>query len=192
MSARFPCGHADDGGYRRMSLVHEALQKAERERQRKTGAAPSAPAATPVAPLGQSTPAQAPRLPEPIPSAPHPVVSRKPAPPVEAAPRANQFLLPVLIGCVAIVAMIAIVFLVSNATSVLRQSEGKSAGHHSIHRCASDKARPHACRGRRPGGSARFQAGSRQRCRRDGDRYTTTFSASERFEVQAQRDYERS
>ena len=105
-----------------MSLVHEALQKAEREKQRKA-AAPKAPVAAPIAPLGQSATAQAPRLPEPVPSAPHPVVSGKPAPPVETAPRANQFLLPVLIGCVAIVAMIAIVFLVSNATSALRQSK---------------------------------------------------------------------
>lgn len=106
-----------------MSLVHEALQKAEREKQRKAAAAPKASVAAPIAPLGQSASVQAPRLPEPITSSPHPVISGKPVPPVEASPRANQFLLPVLIGCVAIVAIIAIVFLVSNATSALRQSK---------------------------------------------------------------------
>ena len=36
-------GGTNGGGRGRMSLVHEALRKAEREKQRKTGAAPSAP-----------------------------------------------------------------------------------------------------------------------------------------------------
>ena len=44
-----------------MSLVHEALQKAEREKQRKAAAAPSATVAAPVAPLGQAKPIYAPR-----------------------------------------------------------------------------------------------------------------------------------
>lgn len=106
-----------------MSLVHEALQKAEREKQRKMGVAPSAPAAAPAAPLGQATPVYAARPAEPLPLETREAVTRKTAPAVEAPSRTNQFLLPVLIGCVAIVAMIAIVFLVSNATSTLRQTK---------------------------------------------------------------------
>jgi hypothetical protein len=106
-----------------MSLVHEALQKAEREKQRKVGAAPSAPVAVstppPVhAPAVSSLPTTAPVTP-----IPREIVAHKPAPAVEAPQRTNPFLLPALIGCVAIVAIIAIVFLVSNATSALRQSK---------------------------------------------------------------------
>ena len=109
-----------------MSLVHEALRKAEREKQRKTGAVPSAP----PSPHQAATPQPA-----------HPPVAHAPAPTMTAAPvprhmdarppasalekplETNHFLLPALIGCVAIVAIIAIVFLVSNASSVLRQSK---------------------------------------------------------------------
>ena len=103
-----------------MSLVHEALQKAEREKQRKAAAAP---VPTPVAPLGQVTPIYRPHSAEPLPPVAGEPVAVKPAPTPEALSRPNQFLLPVLIGCVAIVAMIAIVFLVGNVTSTLRQSK---------------------------------------------------------------------
>ena len=106
-----------------MSLVHEALQKAEREKQRKAGTAPSATVATPVAPLGKAKPIYAPRSTEPLPPVTREPVTVNPSPEVEAPSRSSQFLLPVLIGCVAIVAMIAIVFLVRNATSALRQSK---------------------------------------------------------------------
>jgi hypothetical protein len=106
-----------------MSLVHEALQKAEREKQRKAAAAPSATVATPVAPLGQAKPIYAPHSVEPLPPVARESVTAKPAPAGKAPRRPNQFLLPVLIGCVTIVATIAIVFLVSNATSTLRQSK---------------------------------------------------------------------
>lgn len=105
-----------------MSLVHEALQKAEREKQRKVGAARSAPAAVPA-----PQPVHVPAVPSlaataPVTSASRETVTHKPAPVVEEPPKTNPFLLPVLISCVAIVAIIAIVFLVSNATSAFRQS----------------------------------------------------------------------
>lgn len=105
-----------------MSLVHEALQKAEREKQRKLGTAPSAPVS-----VRASQPSSAPAIHSPVPAAPmfpsaHPTVPHGPVAPAEDPPKPNNVLLPLLIGCVAIVAMIAVVFLVGNATSVLRQS----------------------------------------------------------------------
>jgi hypothetical protein len=101
-----------------MSLVHEALQKAEREKQRKLGAAPSPPI-----PHTAPHPAPAPVFHEPVAIAPvaH-AVSHKPAAAVEELPKTNNFLLPALISCVAIVAMVSVIFLVMNATSLLRQS----------------------------------------------------------------------
>ena len=109
-----------------MSLVHEALRKAEREKQRKTGAAPSAPpsphqAATPQ-PVHPPV-AHAPVLTMPAAPVPRHMDARPTAPVLEKPPETNHLLLPALIGCVAIVAIIAIVFLVSNASSVLRQSK---------------------------------------------------------------------
>jgi hypothetical protein len=104
-----------------MSLVHEALQKAEREKQRKLGMAPSPPISH-AAPHPVSTPlVHAPVATAPMAPITH-AFSHKPAAPVEEPQKTNNFLLPALIGCVAIVAMIAMVFIVSNATSVLRQS----------------------------------------------------------------------
>jgi hypothetical protein len=105
-----------------MSLVHEALQKAEREKQRKLGTAPSVPIS-----VGAPHPASAPVIHAPVATAPmatavRAAVSHKPVNPAEEPEKPNNVLLPLLIGCVAIVAMIAIVFLVGNATSVLRQS----------------------------------------------------------------------
>jgi hypothetical protein len=105
-----------------MSLVHEALQKAEREKQRKAGIASSAPVALPL-----PQPVRAPAVHAPVATTPGAPLARE-AVPVKSAttaepPRPNPFLLPALIGCVAIVAIIAIVFLVSNATSALRQSK---------------------------------------------------------------------
>ncbi len=106
-----------------MSLVHEALQKAEREKQRKLGAAASAP--TPLAP---PPPIATPVIHAPVVIAPTLSLPLQTAPPRQAAPggepaHSRNFLLPSLIGCVAIVAIIAIVFLASNASSVLRQSK---------------------------------------------------------------------
>jgi hypothetical protein len=79
-----------------MSLVYEALQKAEREKQRKTGAAPASPL-----PVAEARPISAPT---PVPVA------------APAAPRSYQPLLLGLIGCVCIVALVAILYLVSNST----------------------------------------------------------------------------
>jgi hypothetical protein len=105
-----------------MSLVHEALQKAEREKQRKLGSAPAAPV-TPAPPPPVSAPViHPPAATAPMTHVPHGAASHQPAAAVEEMPEKNNFLLPALIGCVAIVAIIAIVFLVSSATSVLRQS----------------------------------------------------------------------
>jgi len=110
-----------------MSLVHEALRKAEREKQRKAGVAPNAtpsPAAHQVAtpPPARATTAQAPVVTMPVAPVTRSVDTRQPTPNVEKPLEPNHFLLPALIGCVAIVAIIAIVFLVSNASSALRQS----------------------------------------------------------------------
>ena len=106
-----------------MSLVHEALRKAEREKQRKLGTAPAAPT-----PHVTSQPVRAPIVHSPAVATPvAPVVrapsAHTPAPTVERPTDKNNFFLPMLIGCVAIVAIIAIVFIVRNATSVLRQSK---------------------------------------------------------------------
>ena len=111
-----------------MSLVHEALRKAEREKQRKAGVAPAAP----VQPL-PSTPAPSAPTHQPVPHAPITPTAvastiRAPAPhptpgPTEQPRETNHLLLSALIGCVAIVAIIAIVFLVSNASSVLHQAK---------------------------------------------------------------------
>ena len=109
-----------------MSLVHEALQKAEREKQRKLGTVPSAPVS-----LGTPHPVSTPVFHAPVTTATvasvaRPAGSHSPAAPVVEPQKTNNILLPALIGCVAIVAMIAVVFLVSNATAVLRQSKENS------------------------------------------------------------------
>ena len=116
-----------------MSLVHEALRKAEREKQRKLGSTPqvSHPAATP-----QPVHAPVVHVPiAPVPVAPvtrnavahKPAAVNQPAPVLRESKEANHMLLPALIGCVAIVAIIAIVFLVSSASSMLRQSKDNPA-----------------------------------------------------------------
>jgi|SRR5579859_7006015 len=96
-----------------MSLVHEALRKAEREKQRKLGSTPPAPHPAPSQPLYEP-----PAISTPV--AHKSTAADKPTP---GAREPNHFLLPALIACVAIVAIIAIVFLVSSASSVLRQSK---------------------------------------------------------------------
>lgn len=67
-----------------MSLVHEALQKAEREKQRKAGEHP-APAATPAA-----------------------------APP--PAPRAMPVILPIALACMALLAVLATIWILTRHT----------------------------------------------------------------------------
>ncbi len=111
-----------------MSLVHEALRKAEREKLLKTGVAPSATSAphqpAPPPPAQTHTPVvHAPAVATPFGSpirGAHPL-SQSPTP--ERPRETNRYLLPALIGCVAIVAIIAIVFLVSNAPSMFRQTK---------------------------------------------------------------------
>jgi hypothetical protein len=111
-----------------MSLVHEALRKAEREKQRKAGTVPGAPPAlhhpAPPQPAQSHTSvAHAPVAASPV-ASPMRGAQNHPQPPAPERSRdTNHSLLPALIGCVAIVAIIAIVFLVSNASSVLRQTK---------------------------------------------------------------------
>lgn len=88
-----------------MSLVHEALQKAEREKQRK---AIVVPPRTPPTPGPSLSPA---------------AVIAPPAAATTVQPqRTHHVLLTTLIVCVSIVALVAIVYLVSNATSMIRGS----------------------------------------------------------------------
>jgi len=99
-----------------MSLVHEALLKAEREKQRKAAAGPGASANPPLALTRTTTTRPAsvelgPVPPREIAATPTPAAAN-PAP-----AQSNQFLLPVLISCVAIVALVALMFLIRNATS---------------------------------------------------------------------------
>jgi hypothetical protein len=105
-----------------MSLVHEALQKAEREKLRKTGAAPAVPPGpvpktAPVEPLVVEAMHVNPPAPHLAPARPVPVA--RPVPP----PKSQYALLSVLFACVAVVAIVAIVYLVSRATSTLRESK---------------------------------------------------------------------
>ncbi len=100
-----------------MSLVHDALQKAEREKMRKAGLQP-APAPKPSQPF-------IPGRPPPGDSAPipHSAVSQPKVDPFAAlvldapAQKKSSPLLPMLIGIVAMVALVAIAFLVTLAAS---------------------------------------------------------------------------
>jgi hypothetical protein len=107
-----------------MSLVHEALQKAEREKLRKAGIAPTppVPAASVVHP-GQSSATHAAVPVTTVIPLGRETAPQEPGPATAAPPKSNSYLLPALIGCVAIVAVIATVFLVSSAASVWRQSK---------------------------------------------------------------------
>jgi len=115
-----------------MSLVHEALRKAEREKQRKVGSAPQASHPTTPQPV-HAPPVHVPVAPAPVAPVTRNTIAHKsavvdqPAPVLRESKEANHSLLPALIGCVAIVAIIAIVFLVSSASSVLRQSKESPA-----------------------------------------------------------------
>ena len=80
-----------------MSLVYEALQKAEREKERKTGAPP----ARELKPVTPAKPV-APQLPVP-------------APPVQPAAPSRSYL-SMLIVCVSLVALVGIVYMVLLAT----------------------------------------------------------------------------
>ena len=121
-----------------MSLVHEALQKAEREKQRQTGVAP-------VATRPQPTPA-------PVAMAPISRASITPAPVksvvvVPAPQKSAPAFLSVMIACVAVVAMVAIVYLVSQAITANRRApvvagEGEAPAESKPNATGSTAARP--------------------------------------------------
>jgi type II secretory pathway component PulC len=104
-----------------MSLVHEALQKAEREKHRKASAALAAPlarqqlAATPVSTTSSVTVVS--------PAVTAQVTQTAPTVAVAEQPRSHHALLTTLIVSVGIVALVAIVYLVGNATSTIRESQ---------------------------------------------------------------------
>lgn len=102
-----------------MSLVHEALEKAAREKQRKTGFSGSAvPAKSPSSekPLGET--------PKPLTTSPASVSAPAPAP----APKTSQALLTIVISCVGLVAMVAIVYLVIRATTTTPPAPAPDGG----------------------------------------------------------------
>jgi hypothetical protein len=110
-----------------MSLVHEALRKAEREKQLKAGTTPSASPAPRQPASPQPAQVHTPVVHASVASAPvaparRELASSSQMPEGEQPGETNRFVLPALLGCVAIVAIIAIVFLVSNFSSVLRQT----------------------------------------------------------------------
>jgi hypothetical protein len=83
-----------------MSLVYEALQKAEREKQRKAGIVPPPSPAREVRPVPVENPRQ----------------QTEPPPATVAPARAYQPFLVSLVVCVSVVALVAIVYLVAAAT----------------------------------------------------------------------------
>ena len=102
-----------------MSLVHEALLKAEREKQRKTGGAPVfARWAQPVAPRPAPPREEKPVAPTKTPGFPQTPVSPAPA----SAQKSHQTVLVVVAACVALVAIVAIVFMVNRTTFTARKT----------------------------------------------------------------------
>jgi len=102
-----------------VSLVHDALQKAEREKQRKTGVVPAPPPPrpeSPSTPTVSSVAGAGPATTAPVPSAAAVTVAVEP-------PQSNHALLTILISCVAVVALVAIVYLVGSATATIRESQ---------------------------------------------------------------------
>jgi hypothetical protein len=105
-----------------MSLVHEALQKAEREKRRKSGEPPAAAVASRELPAHKqpwerpSGRANQPIAPTSMSGLPQ---QTAPAPPAKH----SSGLLTLLIGCVAFVAIVAIVYLVGRAAGTIRESK---------------------------------------------------------------------
>ncbi len=91
-----------------MSLVHQALRKAEQEKLRKTGVVPE-----PVTPRIPLTPTAAP-IPTSRPATPAPT---SPPPAAPASAPSTSFL-PALLSIVAFVAIVAMVYLVIRATTI--------------------------------------------------------------------------
>ena len=103
-----------------MSLVHEALQKAEREKQRKTGDPPIfVQRAQPVAPRPALPREDKPVAPTRVSGFPQAPASPAPAP----VAKSHQTVLVVVAACVALVAIVAIVFIVNRTASVARKTE---------------------------------------------------------------------
>src|SRR5260221_14380741 len=98
-----------------MSLVHEALQKSEREKQRKSGNIPLAVSSSrPVATQDFSHVPLATQAREKAAEASRP--SLPPSAEPSAGPKFSQALLTMLISCVALVAIVAIVLMMNHAT----------------------------------------------------------------------------
>jgi hypothetical protein len=93
-----------------MSLVHEALQKAEREKQRKLGTAPSPP----VSHAAPPPPTYSPVVHQPVATTFVPAVPHAPttAATVERPAERRSFLLPALTSFCGLAAIVAIFFLV--------------------------------------------------------------------------------
>jgi hypothetical protein len=104
-----------------MSLVHEALRKAEREKQRKAGAALAAPLPRPYTMAAPAPSVSSVTVSSPAATAQVPHTA--PAIAVAESPRSHNALLTTLIVSVGIVALVAIVYLVGNATSTIRESQ---------------------------------------------------------------------
>jgi hypothetical protein len=108
-----------------MSLVHEALQKAEREKQRKTGVAPAPPHKISPPPAPQFSPTESRSIETPATvSVAGTFAAGQPAAAavVDGPAKKQSSFLTVLIVSVAVVAIVAIVFLASLATSAIRDS----------------------------------------------------------------------
>ncbi len=108
-----------------MSLVHEALQKAEREKQRKTGVVPAPPhkISPPHAPHFSPTESRSIETPATVSVAGTFAAGQPVAAAVVDGPSKKQSsFLTVLIVSVAVVAIVAIVFLASLAASAIRDS----------------------------------------------------------------------
>lgn len=99
-----------------MSLVHEALRKAEREKQRKTGVPPPPAPASPQIAVSHK------------PGAAIPLSPARQHEPARTEPQRSYYgLFLALTSCVALVAIVAVVFLVSRAL-VPPQGPGQPAG----------------------------------------------------------------
>jgi hypothetical protein len=132
-----------------MSLVHEALLKAEREKQRKTGAAPIFTQLAQPTPRPTPTREEKPVAAEGLPRFTGPM-PQKPAPAAAApAQKSHQTVLVVVSMCVALVAIVAIVFMVNRSAMTTQKSES-SAGSGSIIPAASPSASTEAGKPRSP------------------------------------------
>jgi len=112
-----------------MSLVHEALLKAEREKQRKTGGASvTAQWAQPVtprpAPLREEKPVITPtKTPWPAQTPVSHALAQEPSRSRWTTEKSHQTMLALVAACVALVAIVGIVFIVSRSAQTAHKSE---------------------------------------------------------------------